>query len=219
METKVEVNEEIMKKPSLSGMIFSPAVQFERMKTNAPIGLPLFYMTVLFAVAGGIGGYIGLNSSDLKDLDIHVPAAFTIGTAVIVSIFSGIIGFLLTALFYKICMMLMGNDTKYKKLFAIIMYASVISVIGGIINEIINLAVGADKVTSFTSLAPLVTGNKTLNAIAQNFDVFRIWYYVVLGIGLHIAAGLSKNKVVILLVILFVIVAGISSLEVFLPGQ
>jgi hypothetical protein len=219
METKVEVNQETMKKPSLSGMIFSPAVQFERMKTNMPIGLPLFYLMVLFAVAGGIGGFVGLNSSAFKELDVHIPKAFTIGTAVIGSMVSGIIGFLVTALFYKICMMFMSNDTKYKKLFAIVMYASVISIIGGIINGIINLAVGGEKVTSFTSLAPLVAENKTWHAIAQNFDIFRIWHYVVLGMGLHIAAGLSKNKVVILLVILFVITIGISSLGAFIPGQ
>lgn len=216
METNVVSNPEINKKPSLFGVIPSPTLQFKRMKGKSPIGLPLIYMMILFALNGAIAAFITFHSPILKNTGVEIPKSLTFIGGILGTIVTGIIGFLIAALFYKICMMVMGNDTTYKTLLSVVIHASIISVIGGFINSIINLAIGSEKVISYTSLAPLIS-EQSLHGIAQSLDVFHIWYYIILGIGLHEVAGLSKNKVITLIVIMFVFMLGINSLGGFIP--
>lgn len=216
METNVVTDSEVNKKPSLFGVITSPTLQFTRMKGKAPIGLPLIYMMILFALTGAIGAYIASDSSILKNTGAEVPKSLILTGGILGTIVTGILGFLIAALFYKICMIIMGNDTSYKTLLSVVIHASIISVVGGVINAIINLAIGTDKVMSYTSLAPLFSG-KGLHAIAESFDIFHIWYYIVLGIGLHVVAGVSKNKVITLIVIMFIITLAINSLGGVIP--
>ncbi len=113
-------------------------------------------------------------------------------------------------------MVFMKNDTPYMKLVAIVIYSSIISTLGLLVNALIAFALGGYEVT-YTSLAPLFADNVTLKAIAQNFDIFRIWYYIVLILGLQIVAGLSKNKAITLVVILFLISVVFSSLSGLFP--
>ncbi|OIK09967.1 Yip1 family protein [Bacillus sp. MUM 13] len=216
METNVVSNSEVTKKPSLFGVITSPTIQFKRMKEKAPVALPLIYMIVLFALTGATAAYIAFHSSLLKDTGVEIPKSLTLIGGVVGTIVTGIIGFLLAALFYKICTMVMGKDTPYKTLLSVVIHASIISVLGGLINAIINLAIGADKVMSYTSLAPLIN-DKNFLGVAQSIDVFHIWYYVVLGIGLHVVAELNKNKAITLIVIMFIIMLGINSLGGLIP--
>jgi hypothetical protein len=215
METNVEFEKAEVKKPSLFGMISSPSVQFERMKGKAPLGFPLFFMFVLMAIGGALVSYISLNNPVIKDINstagMEIPTSLTIGMGAIGSSVGGLISFFIIAAFYKLCMIFMGNDTPYKKLLGITIYSNIISTIGLYVNGLIALMLGGYEAT-YTSLAPLVGGNKTLKAIAGQFDIFDIWYYVVILIGLQTVAGLSKSKAITLVVILFLIGIGFSSL-------
>lgn len=218
MEPNVEINKIPSKKPSFFGIITSPTVQFERMKEEAPIGLPLFFMMVLLGIAGALGAYVSLKNPMIKDLpqDMPIPVGVTVGLGAVGAIFGGVILFFIIAAFYKLCMVFMSNDTPYMKLFAIILYSSLISSIGVFINGVIALATGGYDV-SYTSLAPLVGDNKMLKAIAGNFDIFDIWYYVVLGIGLKTVAGLSKNKAIALVVVVFLLTLALSLVGGLIP--
>ncbi|MFD0769225.1 Yip1 family protein [Bacillus sp. CGMCC 1.60114] len=216
METNLALEKTQIKKPSLFGIIASPTVQFEKMKEKAPIGMPLVLMLLLMTVTGALGSYVGSNDPILKSADIKIPIAFTVGMGAVGGLFGGAIMFFLTAAFYRICMVFMGNDTPYKKLLVIVIYSSIISSLGMLVNALIALALGGYEPT-YTSLAPLMANNPTLHAIAQSFDIFKIWYYVVLALGLHIVAGLSKNKAITLVVIIFLIGIGFSSLSGFVP--
>jgi pheromone shutdown protein TraB len=220
VETNVEFEKAEVKKPSLFGMISSPGIQFERMKENAPIGLPLLLMIVLMAIGGALVSYLSLDNPVIKEInataEMKIPLALTLSMGAFGAGVGGAISFFIIAAFYKICMVFMGNDTPYKKLLVLTIYTSIISAVGVFVNGIIALLVGGYE-TTYTSLAPLVGENVTLKAIAGNFDVFHLWYYVVIAIGLQIMAGLSKNKAIILVVILFLISIGFSSLSGLFP--
>jgi hypothetical protein len=220
METNVEFENVQAKKPSLFGMISSPGLQFERMKATRPIGLPIFFMIVLMAIGGALASYISLNNPIIKDINstagMKIPVSLTVGMGAFGAGIGGAISFFIIAAFYKLCMIFMGNDTPYKKLLGITVYSSIISSIGLIVNGIIALLLGGYEAT-YTSLAPLVGDNKTLKAIAGRFDIFDIWYYVVILIGMQIVAGLSKTKAIALVVILFLIGIGFSSLSGLFP--
>lgn len=215
MEANVVLEEEKMKKPSLLGIITSPSNQFERMKEKAPIGLPIVIILLLMAVSGALVAYLSLNNPVVKNNanipdGFNIPIGFTMGMGAVGGLLGGAIMFFVSAAFYKLCMIFMGNDTPYKKLLVVVIYSSFISSIGALINALLALIFGGYEPV-YTSLAPIAGDNKILHSIASNFDIFNIWYYVILALGLQIVAGLSKNKATALVIIVFLIGIGISS--------
>ncbi|MGG5252583.1 Yip1 family protein [Neobacillus sp. SM06] len=224
MEMKTVIEEGNGKKPSLLGMISSPSVQFERMKTKTPVAFPLIIMLIITAVTGALVSYISLGNPLLKEATaasgVQMPVGLTIGAGAFGSIFGGAIVYLIAAGIYKLFMVIFGNDTSYKKLFALVVFSSIISSLGLLVNGLIALAVGGYE-PIYTSLAPLAGENKLLSAIFKNFDIFTIWYYVVLALGFRIVAGLSKNKAILIVVIVFLLSIGFSSLSglIAVPGK
>jgi hypothetical protein len=162
--------------------------------------------------------YIGLKNKAIQDLPdgLKIPDSFTIGMGAVGGMVGGGAMFFIIAAFYKLCMVFMSSDTRYMKLLTIVLYSSLISSIGVFINGLISLAVGEFDVT-YTSLAPLVGDNKMLKSIAADFDIFHLWYYVVLGLGLKIVAGLAKNKAIALVVIVFLLNLALSLVGGFIP--
>jgi hypothetical protein len=219
VETNVGIEEMKMKKPSLFGMITSPAVQFERMRGKTPIAMPLIILLLITAISGALASYISLNNPEiseaLAEAEFKVPIAVTLGMGAVGALFGGAVVYFLSAAFYKVCMVLLGNDTTYRQLLGIVIYSSIISALGVLINIGIALAIGGYEPT-YTSLAPLFS-DRTLHAIAANFDIFNIWSYFVIGLGLNKVAGLSKTKATILVAVIFLIGVGLSSLTGLLP--
>jgi hypothetical protein len=221
LESNLSYEEVQGKKPSIFGVITSPSQQFERMKEEAPMGMPLIIMMLLMAVTGALVSFISLNNPlltnpELMPTDFKIPVGLTVGVGAGGALVGGTIMFFIVAAFYKVCMIIMGNDTTYKKVLVIVIYANIISTIGLLANALIALVLGGYEAT-YTSLAPLFTDNQVLHTIASNFDIFKIWYYIVLGLGLHIVAGLSKNKAITLVLIIFIVSVGLSSFGGFIP--
>lgn len=220
METNIELEKVEVKKPSLFGIILSPSIQFERMKEKAPIGMPITIMFILTAIGGALVSYLSLNNPVIKNINatagMKIPVGVTVGMGALGAAIGGLVAFFIIAAFYKLCMVLMGNDTPYKKLLAITIYTGIISTIGLFINGIIGFILGGYE-TNYTSLAPLFGDSGTLHNIARQFDIFTIWYYVVFAIGLQSVAGLNKTKAIALVVIIFLIGIGFSSISGFLP--
>ncbi len=218
MKTVMKEYDVNVEKPSLLGMISAPILQFERMKEKAPIALPLIIILLLTGLSGAIVSYVGLNNPIIKDLPtpIEIPTSFTVGMGIVGALFGGVARLFIVAAFYKLCMVFMGNDAPYMKLFAVVLYSSLIMSVGVLINGLISLSVGGYEVY-YTSIAPLMGDNQMLKLIASNFDIFHIWYYVVLGIGLKVVIGLSKNKVFTLVIIVFLLGVAFSSLGGLVP--
>ncbi|MFB9757963.1 Yip1 family protein [Ectobacillus funiculus] len=220
MEPNVTATNVEVAKPSLWGVITSPSLQFERMKQRAPIGLPMLLMAVLYAIIGALSAYFVASSPEIAGqmpADMPEEAQF-FTSATFVAIMGGagaLIGipllFLITALFYKICMMIMGNDTSYKKLLSILIYTSVIGVLGGAVNVLLMAIFGGLDV-QYTSLAPLFKAGTMLHRVGATFEVFSIWSLVVTAIALQKTADLRKGQAITLVVIFFAISLGFSIL-------
>ena len=216
METKTEIETGNDKNPSLLGMISSPSIQLERMKTKTPVAFPLIIMLIITAVTGALVSYVSLGNPLFKEAAAasgdKLPINLAIGAGVFGSIFGGVIVYLIAAGFYKLFMVIFGNDTSYKKLFTLVIFTSIITSLGLLVNGLIALAAGGYE-PIYTSLAPLAGSNKLLSGILKNFDIFTIWYYVVLALGFRIVAGLSKNKAILIVVVVFLISIGFNSLS------
>ncbi|PFR31919.1 YIP1 family protein [Bacillus cereus] len=215
MESPAAINEELIKKPSIFSIITSPALQFQRMRTHKPIIVPLFIILLLTIITSALFSYVTLNNPAIKQMNSN--SAFQISTDITFlttfgfAAFSGIISIFCAPIFYKNIIIFFGVDTTYKELLCVTLYSVFIMKLGMLLNGTIAVLLG-DYQISYTSLAPLLTDNPILHAMAQRIDIFAIWYYIVLGIGLYVLTGLHKKKIMILVIVLFVITTALMSI-------
>ncbi|MCI0766417.1 YIP1 family protein [Bacillus sp. TL12] len=221
METNTAFKNGLMKKPSLFSMITSPALQFQRMRTHKPIIVPLFIILLLTIITSALFSYVTLNNPAIKQMNsnsaFQIPTHITFLTTFGFTAVSGIISVFFAPIFYKNIMIFFGVDTTYKELLCVTLYSVFIMKLGMLLNGTIAILLGNYQI-SYTSLAPLLTDNLILHAMAQRIDVFAIWYYIVLGIGLYILTELHKKKVMVLVIVLFIITTALMSIGGIMQG-
>lgn len=222
MEANVNTQKVSGEKPSLFGMITSPSLQFERMRTNAPVWGAFFLMAVLGGLIGAATAYLSSMDPAMiaqnKKFGVEVSPAMAFGSGFVLVFISTIVIFFIGAAVYKIFMMFMGNDTSYKKLLAITVYSSIITFTGGIINIGLAWILGGNGQEMYTGLGPLFASTGGIaHGIAKSIEVFAIWGLAVTGLGLHITAGLSKKQATILVVIFFILSLGLGAVGGLFP--
>ncbi|MBC6972753.1 YIP1 family protein [Bacillus sp. Xin] len=221
METNTAFKNDLMKKPSLFSMITSPALQFQRMRTHKPIIVPLFIILLLTIITSALFSYVTLNNPAIKQMNsnsaFQIPTHITFLTTFGFTAVSGIISVFFAPIFYKNIMIFFGVDTTYKELLCVTLYSVFIMKLGMLLNGTIAILLGNYQI-SYTSLASLLTDNLILHAMAQRIDVFAIWYYIVLGIGLYILTELHKKKVMVLVIVLFIITTALMSIGGIMQG-
>ncbi|MED0985260.1 Yip1 family protein [Bacillus paramycoides] len=205
-------------KPSLFGMITSPGVQFERMKTSNAVWGAFWILVLLAGIVGGLAAYVGSLTPEAiklnKDLGFDVPPAVTFGMGFGIGALVMGIGSFISAAVYKVLMMLMSNDTSYKKLLTISVYSSIISLLGLLINTVLALVLGGSGQEMYTGLGPIfASSGGVAKGIANNIEVFTLWGFVITWLGLQITAGLSKKKATILMVVFFILTIGFGALK------
>lgn len=213
MEANMNIQDVGVKKPSLFGMITSPGLQFERMKTSKKVWGVFFLVALLQGMLGGLSAYVIHTSPEMlkmkKELG-ELAGQSSLTSEIISGIGSSFAGAMISTLFiaaiYKIFMMFFGNDTPYKTLLNIVVYTNIVLIIGGLINTILSLIFGSG-VTQYTSLGLLFTEGTFAYGIGNTIEIFSVWNLVLIWLGLHITAGLSKVKASIPIIILFIIKA------------
>lgn len=211
METNMNIQDVGVKKPSLFGMITSPGLQFERMKTSKKVWGVSFLVALLQGMLGGLSAYVIHTSPEMlkikKELG-ELTGQSSLTTEVISGIgssfASAMVGTLFIAAIYKMFMMFFGNDTSYKILLNIVVYTNIVLIIGGLINTSLSLIFGTGM-TQYTNLGLLFTKGTFAYGIGNTIEIFYVWHLVLIWLGLHITAGLSKVKASIPIIILFII--------------
>lgn len=230
MEANLNTQKVGGEKPSLFGMIASPGLQFERMKTTEKVWGMFFLVALLQGLVGGLNSYVMYTSPEMIEMQKKLGGEFAKQGSLVSEVISGtiwgivgvMIATLVIAAIYKVFMMFYGNDTSYKKIVMIIVYADIVVVIGGLINGVIALILGAGP-TAYTSLGPLFDQGSLAYGIGNTIELFYLWNIVLIWLGLQITAGVSKVKAAIPIIVLFIIKAGFLAAIVvliakFLPG-
>lgn len=218
MEANINTQDLGSKKPSLFGMITSPGEQFERMKTSNAVWGAFWLLVLLGGLVGGFAAYVYSLTPEAiklnKELGVTVSAGMTYGMGFGVGALGMGFSFLLSAVVYKVLMVFMSNDTSYKKLLAITVYSSVISLIGVLINIILAYILGGSGQEMYTGLGPIFASSSgVVKGIVSKFEVFTIWGYVVTWLGLQITAGLTKKQATIITIVFFVLTLGMGALQ------
>ncbi|WP_377863830.1 Yip1 family protein [Bacillus sp. R86525] len=223
MEANINMQDEGAKKPSLFGMITSPGLQFERMKTKSPVWGGFFLFLLMGTILAAAAAYLSLiNTPDLakvlKDDTAGIVKGTTIGFGAIGGLVGTAFGLFVVAGFYKVIMMFMSNDTPYMKILSIYIYANVVFYLGSLLNVALGYILGGNGTDKYTSLGPLFEQGTIAYGIGSAFEVFNIWSLILTGIGLHIVAGLSKKQATILISIFFILTIGFSMLGGMFSG-
>ncbi|MDF9554415.1 Yip1 family protein [Bacillus tropicus] len=218
MEVNINTQDAVSKKPSLLGMITSPGEQFERMKTKSPVWVAFLLFVLIGTITTAAVFYLSVVNSpevakELNGQDGQMVKWFALGGGAILGAIGTPIGLFIAAGFYKVIMMLMGNDTPYMKILSIYLYANLVFYIGGLLNVALSLTFDGNGTDAYTSLAPLFEKGTVLNGIASSIEIFNIWSLILTGLGLHIVAGLSKKQATILIVIFFILTVGLGFLK------
>ncbi|MBG0966913.1 Yip1 family protein [Bacillus sp. SRB1LM] len=218
MEANINTQDAVSKKPSLFGMITSPGLQFERMKTKIPVWVAFLLFVLIGTITTAAVLYLSVVNSpevakELNGQDGQMVKWFALGSGAILGAIGTPIGLFIAAGFYKVIMMLMGNDTPYMKILSIYLYANLVFYIGGLLNVALSLIFDGNGTDAYTSLAPLFEKGTVLNGIASSIEIFNIWSLILTGLGLHIVAGLSKKQATILIVIFFILTVGLGFLK------
>jgi hypothetical protein len=218
METNINTQDVGSKKPSLLGMITSPGEQFERMKTKSPVWVAFLIFVLIGTVTTAAVFYLSVVNTpevakEMNGQDEQMIKWFALGGGALFGLFGTPIGLFIAAGFYKVIMMLMGNDTPYMKILSIYLYANLVFYIGSLLNVGLGLIFEGNGTDAYTSLAPLFEKGTVLNGIASSIEIFNIWSLILTGLGLHIVAGLSKKQATILIVIFFILTIGLGFLK------
>ncbi|MBJ3787584.1 YIP1 family protein [Bacillus sp. OA1] len=218
MEANINTQDVGAKKPSLLGMITSPSEQFERMKTSNAVWGAFWLLVLIAGLVGGFAAYVYSLTPEAiklnKELGVTVSAGMTYGMGFGVIAISMAFVFLLSAVVYKVLMVFISNDTSYKKLLAITVYSSVISLLGLLINTILAYILGGSGQEMYTGLEPIFASSSgVVKGIVSKFEVFTIWGYAVTWLGLQITAGLTKKQATIITIVFFVLTLGIGALQ------
>ncbi|MGW6190366.1 Yip1 family protein [Bacillus cereus] len=218
MEMNINTQDAGAKKPSLFGMITSPGVQFERMKTSNAVWGAFWLLVLLAGIVGGLTSYVYSLTPEAikmnKDLAISVTPVMSFGTGAVLGAIGMAVGFFISAAVYKVLMMLMSNDTSYKKLLTISVYSSIISLLGLLINTVLALVLGGSGQEMYTGLGPIFASSSgVVKGIASKFEVFTIWGFAVTWLGLQITAGLSKKQATTITIVFFVLTLGLGALQ------
>ncbi len=214
-----EQTEKQTEKPSIIGIFSSPGLQFERMKSKRNVFVPLTLLIMLIIVSNALISWNSLNNPALsvfhKNTDFSVPKYITFLTSFGITTVGGILGLFFIPIFYKNIMIFFGRDIEYKETLSIIIYSSFILRLGILLNGLIAFYLNGYEI-SYTGLGPLITNNAILHAVAQKIDIFTIWYYILIGIGLKTFTNLNKNKLIPLIIVIFVFTTLMASMAGFM---
>ncbi len=110
-------------------------------------------------------------------------------------IFVPLVMLILAGIFYLVGTVMLGGDSTYKKVLAVVSWSSCISMIGVIVTTALILAKGSMEIS--LSPALLLSGDSVgtkLHTFLSKFDFFTIWYLAVFAAGFGYIYKFSKSK-------------------------
>lgn len=115
---------------------------------------------------------------------------------------------------------LLAETPRFRKYFTLYLYAYIAGSIGVLVSTLVTRMKGVESVRSFHDLASfgpaalIGTGDKILHPVLASFDIFYLWFYILLGAGVAHVFQLTRRSALFVVVpvwLLFVLFALIGS--------
>lgn len=218
---EIETNLETKKQsPKLLGMFTSPSEQFERIKQNPKIWVPLIIISIIYA----IGMTLMALSMDAETLigagipedQAEVILVVTKVTMAVMGIFSPIIGILISSAIQLVIAKIANSAVSFKQLFSMNTYILIIGAVGLILNMAVRYVIGGSSEIYITSLAGFLNQEKV--GVLSSVEVFGLWGVILTAIGLNKTAQFSKGLAWTIAIAFFLIAIGFGLLGTLLQG-
>ncbi|MCY7792550.1 YIP1 family protein [Bacillus haynesii] len=200
MEANGETTPQV-KKPSLLGIITSPVRQFERMRERPAIWLPMIIVLALSAFS------VYLVYRELSQFNIDP------GMAAISKVFQMLIFFVLSALVLWLISKIGNGETSFICMVSLSVFATFVTAIRDVITSLVFYFSNSPVAFTFASLAGYIPAEEPLLSVLGMFDLFTIWSYALVAVGLQKAAGASKRASWIGVSVLFIFMLVLSYLS------
>lgn len=204
------------------GVICFPgkAMQSLEQKPRVIFGILITALAPLVLILATLPMYMeftrGLLQATYAKMNLEVTAqqleqalSFSQYSALIGGPIGAVVMLLVEALVIWAIIKIFKGQGKYKQILSIVGYTAVISVLSTIVSIITTRVTGVFSNVSFTSIASLIPEMKGsfVYGMAKMIEVFSIWQYAVIAIGITTVSKLSKKKVYIIVACIFAVVA------------
>jgi hypothetical protein len=219
MEVQKEVNLQNVN-PKLLGMFTNPGVQFERIKQNPKIWIPLIVISILYVI-GMTFMALSLDAAALIEQGVpedQVELVLTITkvTVAITGIITPIFGVVISSAIQLAIAKIASSSVSFKQLLSMNTFIMIIGAAGLILNMGIRYAIGGNPEIYITSLAGLLNQEKA--GVLGSIEVFGIWSVILTALGLHKTAQFSKGLAWTIAIIFFLISLGFGLIGTLLQG-
>ncbi|CEG25598.1 Yip1 family protein [Bacillus sp. B-jedd] len=218
METQIETD---VKKssPSLLGIFTSPVEQFEKIRTNPKIWIPLLIVSVIYIVGMALMA-MTMTVDTLIKQGVPKESAETILMGarigvVATGLLSPAFGALISSAIQLLVAKIAKAEVSFRQLFSMNTHIGFISAIGLVLNMAVAAAIGLDGDTFITSIAGLL-GKQ--GGVLSAIEVFSIWGMILTAIGLHKTAHFPKVLAWAISIIFFLIGIGFTLIGIMLQG-
>lgn len=206
-----------LEKPSLLGMIMEPRKQFERIKDNPKIVIPLVVVTVLTIIGmllmmsqmdfiGEDPEFANMGPDELMIITIFAQITFAI-----TGLFTPAISILISACIFFVIAKIVKLEVSFKQLFSMATFVYIISLLGLIVNAVAFFGMSnPDPELYLTSLNSIIQADGALGAFLVAIEIFTIWGLVLSAMGLQIVGKFSKGLSWGIVIGMFVIMTGFS---------
>ena len=136
---------------------------------------------------------------------------YTTGGAILV--FSPLMAVVFAGLLFVVFNVALGGEASFKQVFAIFAHAGVISAISAIFSGVVNyFRAGTGSVANLGALLPMLPEKSFLAGFLGTVDVFLIWYFVVLAMGLAVLYRRRTQPIAISLLAVYAVIAVVIAL-------
>ncbi|CAH2713437.1 Membrane protein YknW [Neobacillus rhizosphaerae] len=217
---EIETNLDTKKQsPKLLGMFTSPSEQFERIKQNPKIWVPLIIISILYAIGMTLMALSmdaeALIGEGIPEDQAEIILVVTKVTMMVMGIFSPIIGILISSAIQLVIAKIANSPVSFKQLFSMNTYIMIIGAVGLILNMAVSYAIGGSPEIYTTSLGGLLN-QKTI--VYNSIEVFKLWGVVLTAIGLHKTGRFSKGLAWTIAIAFFLISIGFGLLGTLIQG-
>jgi hypothetical protein len=219
MEVQNDINLQ-KENPKLLGMFTSPGVQFERIKQNPKIWLPLIVISILYVIGMAFMA-LSLDAETLiaqgvPEDQVELVLTITKVTVAITGIITPIIGVLISSVIQLAIAKIASSPVSFKQLLSMNTFIMIIGAVGLILNMAVRYAIGGNPEIYITSLAGLMNHEKA--GVLGSIEVFGIWSVILTAFGLHKTAEFSKGLAWTIAIIFFLVSVGFGLIGTLLQG-
>ncbi|WP_053365070.1 Yip1 family protein [Bacillus sp. FJAT-27245] len=218
METQIETN--TTRPPSLFGIFTSPGEQFDRIRTNPKIWVPLLIVGVVNAIGMGLMALMmdagTLIKQGVPEEDAEMILGFSRIAMVATGIFSPAIGALILSAIQMAVAKVADTQVTFRQLFSMNTYISFVAAVGHLLNMAVGYLIGADADTHVTSLGGLL--GKGSSGVLGAIELFAIWGMVLTAIGLYRTARFPKGLAWAIAIVFFLLGIGLAAIGTIMQG-